>query len=163
MSDLELNGEALPRLPLGRLPVIDPAPDLWPRIAAAQQLRMRRAQARRRVAFAGSAAAAVVLLVATGIWFGGAHGAPREAVDWQARAQALELQLRALSAGRPAGAAALLATTAQNELVLVDAALQAAYDDGGDRERTESLWKRRSELLGALLQARSKNVEISRI
>jgi hypothetical protein len=161
MSDRELNSEALPRLPL--LPVVDPAPDLWQRIAAAHQQRVRRAQVRRRVAFAGRAAAAVTLLVATGMWFGGQRSAPRDTVDWQARAQALELQLRALSASRPGGAAALLVATTQNELVLVDAALQAAYDNGGDRERTDSLWKRRSELLGALLQARTNNVEISRI
>jgi hypothetical protein len=163
MSDSTLNSEAPQRLPLGRLPVVDPAPDLWQRIAVAQQRRVRRAQVRRRFAFAGGASAAVVLLIALGLGLGGEHTAARDAVDWQARAQALELQLRALSASRPAGAAALLVATTQNELVLVDAALQAAYDNGGDRERLNPLWKRRSELLGALLQARSNDVEISRI
>lgn len=163
MSDSTLNNEALPRLPLGRLPVVDPAPDLWQRIAAAQQQRMRRAQRHRRFAFGGGASIAVAVLAAIGFWHAAEYAAPRDAVDWQARAQALEMQLRALSASRPAGAAAVLVATTQNELVLVDAALQAAYDNGGDRERIDPLWKRRSELLGALLQARSKDVEISRI
>ena len=84
---------------------------------------------------------------------------PPGAVDWQARAQALELQLRALDAGRPADAHG----DADDELVRVDAALQAAYDDGGDRQQLEMLWKRRSELLNMLVRARAHNVEISRI
>jgi hypothetical protein len=162
MSDSELSFDALPRPALGRLPVVEPAPDLWQRIATAHQQRVQRARVRRRTAVFGGSALAAALLLALGL--GGAdRPAPRDAVDWQARAQALELQLRALAATRPTGPAAALAGTAQNELVLVDAALQAAYDNGAERERLDALWKRRSELLGALLQARSKDVEISRI
>lgn len=160
MSSSELN-EALPHLPLGRLPVVEPSPDLWPRIAAAQQQRLQRIRTRRRLGFAGGGALA--LLIAIGLGSGVDRPVPRDAIDWQARAQALELQLRALAASRPGGTAAALAGATQNELVLIDAALQAAYDNGSERTRIDALWKRRSELLGALLQARTHDVEISRI
>jgi len=163
MSSSELNDEALPRLPLGRLPVVEPAPDLWLRIAAAQQQRLRRIRTRRRFGFAGGAALAAALLIAIGLGSGVDRSVPRDAIDWQARAQALELQLRALASNRPGGTAAALVGATQHELLLVDAALQAAYDNGSERGRIDALWKRRSELLGALLQARTNDVEISRI
>ena len=161
MSHFELTDAPQPRLPLGRLPIIEPAPDLWQRIAAAQQQRVLRR--RRRFAFAGAGTLVAALLLAIGFGATGERSQGRDAVDWQARAQALELQLRELAASRPAGAAAVVSGATQDELVLVDAALQAAYDEGGERERIDALWKRRSELLGTLLQARTKDVEISRI
>jgi hypothetical protein len=106
---------------------------------------------------------AAVLLVAVLVvpkWL--APSAERE-VDWQARAQALELQLSALrdSAGASADNAGVI--EAQSEIARVDDALQAAYDTGAERNELELLWKRRSELLGALISVRQRHVEISRI
>ena len=147
------------RLRLDDVPLVDPPVSLWPRIAGAHQQRLRRARARRLTAWcAGCCVVLAALLGVSASWF----GRVQPDVDWQARAQALELQLRALNAAAPdrAGAAAV---DAQNELVLVDGALQAAYDDGAGQERVSALWKRRSELLDALVNARRQNMQISRI
>jgi hypothetical protein len=101
------------------------------------------------------------LIVGADGWFGRTQSSVD--VDWQARAQALELQLRALDAGASARAGAPTAVDAQNELALVDVALQSAYDEGAEQQRVRALWKRRSELLSALVNARRQNMEISRI
>lgn len=144
------------RLQLRELPVAEPAPDLWPRIVARHTRRHRAARRRRNGLGIAAGLAAAALGVALGVsWRGGT--AP-ERVDWQARAQALELELRATTGARGA-----LSPDALGELARVDAALQAAYDEGADRARVGPLWKRRSELLSALLHAREQNVEISRI
>ena len=84
-------------------------------------------------------------------------------VDWQARAQALELQLRALRDGHGAHPDNAGALETQSEIARVDDALQAAYDTGAERDKLDLLWKRRSELLGALISVRQRHVEISRI
>ena len=52
---------------------------------------------------------------------------------------------------------------AQSEIARVDDALQTAYDTGAEKDQLELLWKRRSELLGALISVRQRHVEISRI
>jgi len=143
---------------LGELPIAEPSPDLWGRITHAHQVALRRARRRRLALWSGSAIALVAALVGAS-----ALRAPRNPggeVDWQARAQALELQLReAATAGRPGA----LPAEAYSELVRVDRALQAAYDEGAEHPRVTALWKRRSELLNTLLQARRENVEITRI
>jgi hypothetical protein len=92
-----------------------------------------------------------------------APSATERDVDWQARAQALELQLRALRDSTGAHADNAGALEAQAEIARVDDALQAAYDTGAERDQLELLWKRRSELLGALISVRQRHVEISRI
>jgi hypothetical protein len=134
---------------------LEPSPDLWPRIVAAHAQRARSAR-RRRLA---GAVAGVVVLVAAAAALSGA-GRPAPGIDWQARAQALELQLRALHAEEPARGAA---PAAQSELAALDRVLQAAYDEGADAARLDALWKRRSELLDTLLRVRRENIEISRI
>jgi hypothetical protein len=83
-----------------------------------------------------------------------------EDVDWQARAQALELRVRELERGQAPGTAA---PEAQVALVRLDAALQAAYDAGAERAELNALWRRRSELLAALMHAHQDNVHITRI
>lgn len=135
--------EALPAMPA----------ELWPRIVAAHRQRARQARQRR---FGAAAAFVLVAAVAAVVRFGGERAA--EPVDWQARAQALELQLRAAEVAPVAAGA-----PAFGELARVDAALQAAYDDGAEAKRIEALWKRRSELLDVLLRVRRENIEISRI
>ena len=146
------------RLNLRELPIAEPSADLWPRIVA-QQARRRRSARRLSIGLCCvgvAAAAAVVVLAAALEWR--QHVPLPGSVDWQARAQALELELRAADAKRGP-----LPVDALSELARVDAALQAAYDDGADRARVGLLWKQRSELLSALLRARRENVEISRI
>ncbi|HET7063346.1 MAG TPA: hypothetical protein VFI49_03655 [Rudaea sp.] len=111
----------------------------------------------------GSSLAALILVAVLVVpkWLEPA--AMEREVDWQARAQALELQLRALrdSTGARTDNAGALET--QSEIARVDDALQAAYDTGAEKDQLELLWKRRSELLGALISVRQRHVEISRI
>jgi hypothetical protein len=150
------------RMRVGELPVLEPSADLWQKIAGAQQQRMRRARSRRMVLWCGgSVVLLAALIVGADDWFGRTQSSMD--VDWQARAQALELQLRALDAGASARAGIPIAVDAQNELALVDVALQSAYDEGAEQQRVRALWKRRSELLSALVNARRQNMEISRI
>ena len=127
--------------------------DLWPRIAAAHLQRQRRRRVR-RLAGGGLAAAAVfALALAVPAWL----MKPVAAVDWQARAQALEIQLNALAAhGDYSGAV-------DGELARIDAALQSAYDRGAAKNELVPLWKQRSDLLGALLSARRQQVTLTRI
>lgn len=140
------------------LPVVEPSADLWQRIEQAHRARIRSAR-RRRIGAMGAFSVAVAL-IAGGVAVQTMRMHSGGAIDWQARAQALELQLRALDAGQPVEARG---GDADGELVRVDAALQAAYDNGGDRQQLDALWKRRSELLNVLVRARTQNLEISRI
>ena len=163
MSETELSFGELPRMRLGKLPVMEPSPDLWERIAGAQRVRLRRRRRLRRLGALGAGILGIVLLFGSAVRFGAVdRPGSVAAVDWQARAQALELQLHALRGTAPEGSGALPADV-QNELVLLDAALQAAYDDGAAHDRVDALWKRRSELLSVLLAARRHDLRISRI
>ena len=159
MSEPDLTfRELTQRLHLGEPALVDPPADLWPRIAEAQRRRVQGARTRRRaISMAGCAVAVAGLVAGLLVWLD-----RPESVDWQARAQALELQLHALDGAEPARPLNVV-IEAQSELARIDAALQAAYDEGVDGARLNALWKRRSELLGALLRARQQNMEISRI
>jgi hypothetical protein len=162
MSEPELSfHELTQRLRLRALPVGEPSPDLWQRIADTHAGRVRRARMRRGIIGSSLAALILVAVLIAPKWL--APSAMEREVDWQARAQALELQLRALrdSAGAHTDNAGALET--QSEIARVDDALQAAYDAGAERDQLELLWKRRSELLGALISVRQRHVEISRI
>jgi len=78
-------------------------------------------------------------------------------VDWQARAQALEVQLNAVAARNDNNG------VVDAELARIDAALQSAYDRGAATNELVPLWKQRSDLLGALLTARQQQVTLTRI
>jgi hypothetical protein len=162
MSEPELSfHELAQRLRLRALPVGEPSPDLWRRIADTHAGRVRRARLRRGIIGSSLVAMLLVAILVVPKWL--APSATEREVDWQARAQALELQLRALrdSTGAHADNAGALET--QSEIARVDDALQAAYDTGAERDQLDLLWKRRSELLGALISVRQRHVEISRI
>ncbi len=122
---------------------------LWSRIADEHLTRKRR-RLRRRIGFATVLTTCAVVGVFVGLQRFPAHAQ----IDWQARAQALELQLDALgsntSALLPVGSDADL----HYSLNRVDRALQAAYDRHASNAELSSLWKRRSELLNTLLVAR---------
>jgi len=130
--------------------------DLWPRIAAAHLAR-RRTRRIRRFAAGGSALALLVVLAFFG-W-----QTPREApvVDWQARAQALEIQLNLMNESSQATMPS--ATDAEVELARLDRTLQAAYDRGARKNELLPLWKQRSELLSLLLAVRQQQLALTRI
>lgn len=130
--------------------VVEPLPpDLWPRIAAAHLSRRRLRRWRRMTAGGATLAFIAAVLVSVSIW----RRVAMPATDWQARAQALELQLDALPL--PATSAPM-ARLAESEIANLDASLQAAYDRGAARGDIEPLWQRRSELLDALLSVRQQ-------
>lgn len=128
-----------------------PSPDLWSRIAVAHARRMRR---RRNVRIVGAGLVSVFGICALLIlspW----HGLTQDAtasVDWQARAQALELQLDGLP--MPVHSQSPSAMRTVSEISRIDNSLQAAYDGGASRDSILPLWKQRSQLLSALLAER---------
>ena len=156
MSEHESNFRDLAaRLPAGTTAHV-PSADLWPRIAAAH-LQRRRQRSRRRLLAGGCA---IVLLATLALTVNFWRHAAAPAIDWQARAQALELQLDAM----PTPAASdPLAQLAESELAHLDGSLQAAYDRGAAPRDLDPLWQRRSELLDALLSVRRQQVLPSRI
>jgi hypothetical protein len=131
--------------------------DLWPRIAAAHSARRRTRRIRR---FAASGFA-LTLLISAAVFFGlpSPHESPT--VDWQARAQALEIQLNEATASAPARTPST--SDAEAELSRVDHALQAAYDRGARKNELLPLWKQRSDLLSLLLAVRQQQLALTRI
>lgn len=153
MADQELNlRDIIARLPAGA-DTAHLGTDLWPRIAQTHLTRRRRRRVQRMVAAACAAAAVCAAVFVVPAWV----ARPVPAVDWQARAQALEMQLDALA--RTADADGV----ADAELARIDVALQAAYDRGAPANELIPLWKQRSDLLSALLVARQQQVALTRI
>jgi hypothetical protein len=139
-----------------RLPHVETAhvgADLWPRIAASHLQRQRRRRVQRLTGLGIAAVAVFALALAVPTWL--MKSSP--AVDWQARAQALEVQLNALAARSDNNG------VVDTELARIDAALQSAYDRGAANNELVPLWKQRSDLLGALLTARQQQVTLTRI
>jgi hypothetical protein len=136
-----------------RLCAAEPPADLWLRIERAHVGRRRR---RLRLRLAGTAMA-VLSVVAAFVFVPHAPGA----TDWQARSQALEIELRAI----PVGALADDSVTreARSGLERIDGALQAAYDRGARSNELVPLWKQRSELLSTLLAVRQQSAAVTRI
>lgn len=156
MPQPDVNFAALTQRLQGRdLPIIEPPADLWSRIAARHVREQQRAR-RRRIVAIGAVSAAVI--AAVGVLAAVRRPTGSDDIDWQARAQALELRLHALDL-RAAGGAA---DSAEAQLAQLDALLQAAYDNGAQRSEVLALWKRRSELLDTLVRLRQHNSEINR-
>jgi hypothetical protein len=130
--------------------------DLWPRIAAAHLARSRTRRIRR---FAAGGTAMVLLIAVAFFEWQMPHDAP--AVDWQARAQALEIQLNQANAASQASLP--LSSDTEVELARVDRTLQAAYDHGARKNELLPLWKQRSELLSLLLAVRQQQLALTRI
>jgi hypothetical protein len=131
--------------------------DLWPRIAAAHSAR-RRMRRIRRVAAGGMV---LTLLISAVVFFGLPSPHESTAVDWQARAQALEIQLNEATASTSERTPSTSDTEA--ELARVDHALQAAYDRGARKNELLPLWKQRSDLLSLLLAVRQQQLALTRI
>ena len=126
-------------------------PDLWPRIVLAHG-------ARRRRRFRLRVAAVVLCVLSGGIGLLMLPSRPGN-MDWQARAQALEIELRAF----PADLGDPTTREARSGLERVDSALQDAYDRGARASELAPLWKERSELLSTLLAVRQQSAAITRI
>jgi hypothetical protein len=134
--------------------MLPPSADLWQRIATAHGARRRR-RTMRRIAGVGGAAVLVIAMVTVGV----VKLREPPAVDWQARAQALELQLNEALAQRDLP----MSGDTEEELERVDLALQSAYDRGANKTELVPLWKQRSELLSLLLAARQQQLAMTRI
>lgn len=142
--------------------LVDAAPpaDLWARIETAHRSRVARRRTRRIGGVALTCAAAGVLA------FGYLQFRPatHDVVDWQARAEALELQLQVLQRDAVVGAnTAHGASEVESELGALDRSLQTAYEGGASANELASLWKRRSELLDTLIVVRKQNLLLTRI
>jgi hypothetical protein len=155
MSTQELNFHALAQR-LAAVPMSEPSADLWSRIEHAH---LSRRQRRRRWRFAG---ASIAIIAGLAVFISASRLPETTGTDWQARAQALEMQLhaRALAAD---GTDNPLALDTESELARVDGALQTAYDHGATKGELVPLWKQRSELLSALLAARRQSLSVTRI
>jgi hypothetical protein len=155
MSTQELNFHALAQR-LATAPMSEPAPDLWSRIERAH---LSRRQRRRRVRFAG---AGLAVIAGVAVFFAASRLPETVSTDWQARAQALEMQLHARTVST-ADIDNPLSLDTESELARVDGALQTAYDHGATKGELVPLWKQRSELLSALLAARRQSLSVTRI
>lgn len=128
-----------PSLDLRQLPVFEPDPRLWSRIAAAH-LRRRRARQ-----WSLAAAATVLLGIAAALLVRpAAPGGPGWA-EAQRESQALEAEWRRLADGGRPSAVGL------TRLRSIDTALQAAYDRGADADELVPLWKQRNDALRGLI------------
>jgi hypothetical protein len=148
------------RLQTAVLRTIQPPGDLWARIESAHAYRSHRRRLQRML---GAGFFMVLLICGTAMgtrWYlsAGSHGGE---VDWQARAQALELQLQALESPRDTTSVGV--GQVESELAQVDRSLQSAYDRGTYTNELIPLWKRRSELLDTLLVARRQRLALTSI
>ncbi len=145
--------------PLRNELLVDPAPssDLWSRIETAHRVR----GARRRTRRIGGAVMTCMMAGAVALGVAQFRPAPREPVDWQARAEALEMQLHALQ--RDSQVVTNSAGELESELGDIDRSLQTAYEGGAPASDLAPLWKRRSELLDTLIVARKQNLLLTRI
>ncbi len=131
---------------------------LWTRISVARARRVSRKRWQ-RLGIGTTLAVAVVSLVL--VYPRHAQHEP-ERIDWQARAQALELQLAVLQSEHSA-VASVGADDLTSELDTVDQRLRSVYENGPPTEDVSPLWQRRSELLDTLLAARKQGLALTHI
>ena len=144
----------------------EPPVDLWSRIEAAHGTRVRRRRLRRFLAGGMFSAALVGAVALGGLRVASQMPNGSASIDWQARAQALELQLQALERDHGAVGRTVArydAGPAATELADIDRRLQAAYEHGKYTNELVPLWKRRSELLDTLIAARREGLTLTSI
>lgn len=122
-----------------QLPVFEPNPALWSRIAATHARRRRVRQ------WSFAAAATVLLGIAAALLVRPLPPTTTQWTDAQRESQALETEWRRLADGGRPTAVGL------TRLRSIDAALQAAYDRGGDVNELAPLWRQRNEALRGLI------------
>lgn len=133
-----------------------PPDGLWARIETTHQIRRVRRRSHRILG-------TTLTCALTGVFALGylQMRQPREHIDWQARAEALELQLHTLQHDTRGGANGT--GEVEVELGAIDHSLQSAYESGAQPNDLAALWKRRSELLDTLIVARKQNLLLTRI
>lgn len=131
---------------------------LWSRIQSAHTQRV----ARRRWQRLGACAVLAVAVASVALVYPRHAQHEAERIDWQARAQALELQLAVLQSEH-AAVAAVGTDDVTSELDAVDQRLRSAYESGPPIEDVSPLWQRRSELLDTLLAARKQGLALTHI
>ena len=144
----------------------EPSADLWTRIEAAHTTRVRRRRLHRLVAGTAVSVAVIASVALVGLHLPAGSLNRSADIDWQARAQALEVQLQTLQQTGNAPVAMTVADTsdpAAIELEDIDHRLQAAYEHGVYTNELVPLWKRRSELLATLITARKEGLKLTRI
>jgi hypothetical protein len=134
-----------------------PPADLWTRIESTHRVR----SARRRLRRLGGAVCMCALASVLAAGYLALRPAAQETTNWEARAEALELQLHALQ--RDTQIASGSAGEIESELGDIDRSLQTAYESGAPADQLTPLWKRRSELLDTLIVARKQNLLLTRI
>jgi hypothetical protein len=144
----------------------EPPADLWARIGKAHVTRVRRRRLR-RIAIGGVLGVALVGAIVVTEPLLPKNVVNKNGTDWQARAQALELQLHTLESGSGKTATsadvAYRGDPAESELADIDGRLQTAYEHGGNNNELLPLWKRRSELLDTLIKARREGLTLTSI
>ena len=131
---------------------------LWSRISATHARRV----SRRRWQRLGLGTALTVAIASAALFYPHHAAREQEHIDWQARAQALELQLAVLQSEHAAVASAG-ADDITAELDAVDQRLRSAYESGPPTVDVSPLWQRRSELLDTLLAARKQGIALTHI
>lgn len=131
---------------------------LWSRISIAHAQRV----SRRRWQRLSVGAVLAVLVVSMALVYPRHTQHEPERIDWQARAQALELQLAMLQSEH-AAVASVGSDDVTSELETVDQRLRTAYEKGPPTEDVSPLWQRRSELLDTLLAARKQGLALTHI
>jgi len=131
---------------------------LWSRISVAHTRRV----SRRRWQRLGVCAALAVAIASVALVYPRHAQHEAERIDWQARAQALELQLAMLQSEH-AAVVSIGADDIASELDTVDQRLRTAYEKGPPTEDVSPLWQRRSELLDTLLAARKQGLALTHI
>lgn len=126
---------------LRQLPEFTPGAHLWPRIAAAQQRRMRLRRWGR-----GGIAAATAAVVCAAVLLTSYRIQPQQLVaDGQRESQVLEGEWRRLAGASDPGSGGL------TRLRFIDATLQAAYDRGAQADELAPLWRQRNQALRGLI------------
>ncbi|MEO8673464.1 MAG: hypothetical protein ABI411_19280 [Tahibacter sp.] len=138
---------------LADLPDFDPPADLWPRILRRQRvLQLRRRAALGTLLAAASVVLALVLRIPVPV-----SGDPA-LVRLQADSQRLESRLAMLVGGFKGSA-----NESPTDLRPVERALQDAYDRGASSAELAELWRRRNEMLDALISTRETGTLVTRI
>lgn len=139
------------------LPEFDPQPALWTRIEGLRERHVSRRR-RRRVSLLGMSIAASFLAVV--IFIAGFRAQQPQQADlsgWQRESLTLEARWRESSGKAPDA-------RARSQLQLIDAQLQAAYDQAATATVLIPLWKQRNETLRELVEHDGRGVRsITRI
>jgi len=142
---------------LQRLPEFDPDPALWDRIERSRNRQVMRRRWRRASLIGWSIAASflAIMVFAPGMRAPGPQQS--DVLDWQRQSLTLEEHWRTSAATVPD-------SHMRAQLLLIDAQLQAAYDQAATANVLIPLWKQRNRTLQELIEHDGRGVRsITRI